>query len=328
MEGIWRGVIEVAKREQVQFSIIAGDMFESSNTTVEEFTRLYQVLRDFGKICPVICSAGNHDELSIGDFQTKYLALLNIPRVYVTQGEPVSLGLGYDGPHDSFSPVDAALKPYRVLAMPWTGIKDQAEFDTKIREHYLNEPFVILHECFKNISTDTGYKAKFGVQPPDIPGINYYALGDIHKHQNVSLPHAWYSGSPGQYNFGDKPRKGCIIIDVEHDTYTPRFVEIPSAIELHQISSLDEIPPLSPHWFQLIVPANKVPSAVPPNVKEIKPIPAKIDIPVEFSKEPEKAHLVTTNYVEGVLEYLTSAGYATEEIIPVIDELKQIMKAG
>lgn len=330
LEFHWRGVIEVAKREKVHFALIAGDMFENSGTTIEELICLYQVLRDFGQVCPVIASAGNHDELEVGDFQTKYLALMNIPGVYVAQGEPISLGLGLSPfREDKFVPDPAGKANVRVLVMPWTGLKEQSDFNARIQERYTGEPIVMLHECFKDIQTDTGYRAKIGVQVPDIQGVKYFALGDIHKHQNVSLPHAWYSGAPGQYNFGDKPGKGCIVVDVTDTDYTPRFIEIPSNIELHQITSLEEIPATSPHWYQLIVPANRVPSAVPANVKEIKPIPAKLDIPVEFSKE-ENAHQarMSINYVDGVEKLLTEAGFAADVAKTTMQELEGVVRAG
>lgn len=332
MEWHWRQTIEVAKREKVAFALIAGDMFENSGTTIEELLTLYRVLVDFGKVCPVIASAGNHDELEVGDFQTKYLALMNIPNVRITQGTPESFGLyGGAAPAGGFHPDPKAECEMRVLVMPWTGIKDQKEFEAKIREHHMGEPVVMLHECFKDIRTDTGYRAKIGVQVPDIQGVLYYALGDIHLHQNVSLPHAWYSGAPGQYNFGDKPGKGCIVVDVDHPigqaapSFIPRFVKIPSHIELHQISALTDIPADSPHWYQLIVPANKVPGAVPPSVKEIRPIAAKIEMPIEFSKEDaSQMARMKINYTDGVEELLVSAGYLSPEIVDTKSEMEKV----
>jgi DNA repair exonuclease SbcCD nuclease subunit len=311
----WRQVIEVARREKVDLAIIAGDLFENSSTTIEELLALLGVLREFGEVCPVLVTPGNHDEMAVGEFQQNYLKLLNIPNVTVTLAGPQSLTFG----------------EIRVLACPWTGLKKQEEFEEYLRSNYSNQHVIVLHECFKGIVTDVGWKATSGVYVPDIQGVKYFACGDIHKYQRLNLPHAWYSGAPGQWNYGDLPNKGCIVVDI-HDLefdWRPRFIPIKSIIELHQIKSLEQIPEGSLHWYQLHVEASRIPPYIPPCVKDLDIKAAKIDSPLEETHSDlslDQQKFAQVDWTEGVEELLTSAKYSPEQIETVKTEILQVAR--
>ena len=306
----WRQVVQVARDQKVDFALIAGDMFENNGTTIEELLALYEVLVEFGQVCPVVVTPGNHDETSVGEFQQDYLKLMNIPNVTVTLGKPKSV------------PLPGGLK---ALACPWTGIKKQDEFDAYLNEHYSNEEIVILHECFAKSRTDSGWIAKLGLHVPDIIGVKYFACGDIHKHQKLSLPHAWYSGSPGQWNFGDKPQKGVIVVETNEYEWTPKFVPIRSEIELHQITDLSEIPENSSHWYQFHVEPSQVPSFIPPAVKDIDFKQAQIESPLVESDSPDfEERNLSIDYSDGIAELLTSAGYPSEVIEEIKAEVLQV----
>jgi DNA repair exonuclease SbcCD nuclease subunit len=312
----WRACIEVARAEKVEFAIIAGDMFEDPSTTIEELLALYQALKEFGEVCPVVVTPGNHDETTIGEFQQCYLKLMGIPNVIITQKEPQSLEL------------PGGIK---VMANPWTGIKKQAEFDKYLESNYKQEHIVILHECFKGITTDVGWRSTGGVSIPTFPGVKYFACGDIHKYQKLNLPNAFYSGAPGQWNFGDKPNKGVIVVEV-HDMefdWRPRFVPIRSAIELHQVRDIAHIPKNSTHWYKLIVEAGKIPHFIPNCVRDLEILPTKVAIPQvmkgeDDDEEDDTADLMNIDYTEGVDLLLESAGYNPKQILEVTDELRKV----
>jgi DNA repair exonuclease SbcCD nuclease subunit len=306
----WRKVVEIARERQVDFAIIAGDLFEDASTTIEELLALYSVLTEFGEVCPVIVTPGNHDETRVGEFQQSYLKLLGIKNIHVTMGKPESLTMPGN---------------IRVLACPWTGIKKQDEFDAYLQEHYSGEEIVILHECFAKITTDTGWVAKLGVQIPDISGVKYFACGDIHKKQRLSLPHAWYSGAPGQWNFGDKPNKGVLIVDTDQYEWTPEFVPIRSEIELHQITDLSQIPEHSSHWYQFHVEPSAIPSFLPECVKDMDIKAAKIEAPVVMSTALEKDEItLSIDYSDGVDEILGAAGFDGALIQEIKTEIQRV----
>ena len=295
----------VADKYKVDFTLVSGDIFEDSGTTKEELLAAYEWFKVLSQIAPVVCTVGNHDELAIGEFQDKYLSRLDLSRVhFVSSPKVVRLG--------TRSGASVA-----VLAVPWTGIKVQQEFDDLITKHL--EPdieIVMLHECFLGITTDVGYKAIKGIQVPNISQVRYFACGDIHKMQRLNLPHAWMCGAPLQYNFGDRPGKGVLLVEAEpHGVYDPKFIKIPSHIELHQVNDLAQIPENSPHWFKLVCEANRVPSAVPPNVKVVEPIPIKIDLPAPTPENLESGKpYLSIDYAEGVDLMMQEMGYGPEEI--------------
>lgn len=320
-------LLDMVKEMKLDFLLVSGDLFENSGTTIDELLAAYQVFCRAGQICQVIATDGNHDELSVGEFQSKYLDLLHIPNVTFA-AKPKSIEIGgmreYQG--------DEKWKQFKILAVPWTGIKDQKEFDAFLEKHYQGEQIVMLHECFLGSIVDSGRDAKNGVRIPNIEGVRYFACGDIHLYQKIgAMDHAWFSGAPLQQNFGEKPGKGFIVVEVP-DSYDwrPKFHKIPSHIELHTVSNLSEIPKDSPHWYKLQCPANMIPNHLPSNVKATDPIAPKIDLPAELFKskmrDGEAKESLSIDYTDGVQDLLKTALYEDAEIQAVKTEIKGIVE--
>jgi DNA repair exonuclease SbcCD nuclease subunit len=323
-------LLDIVEQMKLDFLLVSGDLFENSGTTIDELLAAYQVFSRAGQICQVVATDGNHDELSVGEFQSKYLSLLNIPNVTFC-AKPTRVKIN-DTPQNSG--LAGAKFPW-VLAVPWTGIKDQKEFDAFLEKHYQGEEIVMLHECFLGSIVDSGRDSKNGVRIPDttpFSAVKYFAAGDIHLYQKIgSIDHAWFSGAPLQQNFGERPGKGFIVVEI-HESYDwrPKFYQVPSHIELHTVGNLSEIPKDSPHWYKLQCPANMIPNHLPSNVKATDPIAPKIDIPAEMfqSKGPEgeeKASLAI-DYTDGVGDLMTAAQYEAAEIQAVKDEIKKVVE--
>jgi DNA repair exonuclease SbcCD nuclease subunit len=307
---ILNGIVKVAIKESVDFVLVAGDVFENQGTTLEELLAAWDFFRKLGEVCPVLVTPGNHDETTTGKFQLSYLKRLQIPNVtFVEEISTVEIVEGV-----------------KVFCMPWTGIKKQEEFEGLIRTHYSGEPIVMLHECFKGIVTDTGYRALGGVQVPDLVEMRYAACGDIHKMQQLNLPNAWYSGAPMQYNFGDEPGKGCFVVEVEGESYKPRFVKLPAHIELHLARTLEEIPQDTPHWWKLRVEAANVPQHLPENVKVLEILPTKIEMPVVEEGATDRP-VLTIDYADGIEELLREAGFDVREMEAVTEEIGKVVKS-
>lgn len=316
-----KAMLDIFRQARIGFLLISGDIFENKGTTIDEFLAAYQFFVDCGEMCPTVITTGNHDELQKGVFQDKYLKLLQIPNVYfVSKPQFVCIGTeGIDGTKGG---------GINIGAVPWTGLKEQDAFN-EVLAPVFNQPDVqigMLHECFRGIVTDVGYRAIKGIQIPDYPNVKYWACGDIHKYQRLNLPHAWMSGAPLQQNFGDQPGKGCIVVEVRDGVYTPKFHRIPSHIELHQIQDIKEIPENSPHWYQLKCEPNKIPLALPDNVVSVDPLPVKIEIPTNMEKEnadPAEAAkpYLSIDYADGVDLMMREMGYGDQQIE---DEMKFI----
>lgn len=299
------GILKLALKEKVDFALVSGDIFDNSQTTIEEFLAARAFFTALGEICPTVVTAGNHDETKVGSFQVDYLNQLKIDNVSFAS-EPKSFTFG-----------DAS-----VLACPWVGIKDQEAFDAWLLRYYRNEEIVMLHECFYDIVTDSGYRAKSGVVPPPLVGVKAYALGDIHKYQKVKLSYAFYSGAPLQYTFGESPEKGCIIWTRTENEYTPVFKRIPQPIELKVVYALDQIPEHTKDWYQLRVPANQIPTELPACVKDVTPLPLELG-QVESHSETHFEQ-IEVDYTEGVMELLQEAQYTSDETDLVVEEIKRL----
>jgi DNA repair exonuclease SbcCD nuclease subunit len=308
-------MLKIFDAQKISFLLMSGDIFEDKNTTIWELLAALDFFRVAGQMFPTVVTTGNHDELQKGKFQDEYLKLLRIPNVqFISKPEVVSVNVQ-----------GVAVK---IGAVPWTGLKDQEAFNAVLAPIF-NQPDVqigMLHECFKGIVTDVGYRALKGIQIPDYPQVKYWACGDIHKYQRLNLPSAWMSGAPLQQNFGDAPGKGCIVVEVRDGVYTPKFHRIPSHIELHQIQDIKEIPENSPHWYQLKCEPNKIPLALPDNVVSVDPLPVKIEIPTNMEKEnadPAEAGkpYLSIDYADGVDLMMREMGYGDQQIE---DEMKFI----
>src|SRR5512146_2961747 len=77
-----QAVLKIALKENVDFILVSGDIFENASTTIEELLAAHQIFAMAGEIAPTVVTAWNHDELSVGKFQTEWLNLLSMPNVY------------------------------------------------------------------------------------------------------------------------------------------------------------------------------------------------------------------------------------------------------
>jgi exonuclease SbcD len=316
--------VDLADALRVDFVLIAGDIFDNATTTLEELVTAYMWLRKLGRVCPVLLTPGNHDELETGVFQTDRLARMQIPNVSVSN-EPTrwvftkEKGFRCDGGKENVGDCT-------VLACPWTGMKDQKKFNAWLESFYSGEEIVMLHECIGGVTTDSGFKAIKGITVPDIKGVKYYALGDIHKHQRVNLPHAVYSGSPLQLNFGEKPDKGCQVVTIDEEgNWSWKFHPVLCPIELHNITAAAEAIEQD-HWYKLSCAGNQIPAVLPPNIRDVEPLPAKLEQEEAKQIQSMDQKCIQVDYLSGVAELLGVAQYDENETKATLDEISGVLK--
>lgn len=307
---------------QIDFVLVSGDVFESSGTTIPEFLLAQSIFKQLAAHVPVIVTAGNHDELQRGEFQTYWLELLSIPNVRFIS-KPTNLCLNVRHTEEGKAgPVD-------ILACPWTGIKDQDEFDRYVMQH-MNPAteIVMLHECFNGSILDNGKRFPFGIQVPDIPGVRYFACGDIHKPQRLNLKHAWFSGAPMQYTFGDDPEKGFLVVTsyVGQQEMDVKFERLVSPVELIKVYDPAKVDPSSPHWFALECPVDQIPLDRPNNLKRIHSLPVRVDMPEATADSPDTAQQIRVDYAEGVDQVLGDLGYSVDEINEEAENIRRLAR--
>lgn len=230
--------IEIAIDRHVDLVLVAGDMFKTRSPLPRhqsEFAARIRRLRDAG--IPVLLLVGNHDVAPGRDSA-------NSVSVYE--------GLKFDGVAVArrlevyrYTTAHGALA---VIAIPWlmreifisnnddlrmVGLGEQEREMVRIVESYIQEQVAVLlaEDATRPIvvtyhGTVAGAVSGFERQlvlgrdiqlPQSVlcpPGVDYVALGHVHKHQELrSVPPMVYAGSIERIDFGEiNETKGCVLV--------------------------------------------------------------------------------------------------------------------
>lgn len=229
--------IEGALAAGVHLVVIAGDIYKTRDPTPthqREFARRVRRLSSAG--VPVFIAAGNHDlPLSPGRATSvDIFRELDVPNVTVAR----AIGT---------QRVDTAAGPVQVIAFPWTVralALAHADFKNKTIAE-LNQAMIDMNRA--KLLTDAqaldptlpsivvghahllggrvgaerlltmGSDPMYDLQVFDLPGVDYVALGHLHKHQALSYgqPAIVYSGSIDRVDFGEEGEdKGWVYVEI------------------------------------------------------------------------------------------------------------------
>ncbi len=248
-------IISIADSQQVDLIIIAGDLFDNFNPSVEAIELFYKTLKTLSKNGerPVIAISGNHDSPS-----------------YIDAPDPLARAcgiflIGY--PNQEIKPIDLEhfkttistkglielkLKKYdypiRIIHTPYANEIRLKQYLGEEKDEALNS---ILHENWNNLAKEycdengvnfltthlyMNRKGKELLDEPEgekplkignadlvfseaIPNqIQYTALGHLHAYQNIGSDEkpVVYSSSPLAYSFSEAgQKKYVVIIDAE-----------------------------------------------------------------------------------------------------------------
>jgi len=247
-------ISDLAQEFDCDCIVVAGDIFEVRNTTVAE----RQLLSDWLGECetPVIMISGNHDAKSrrIGDTCLSYLSALPLDRHVIHDGDPTIL--------DAFG-ASWLLLPYHG----WNNAEFRLIVEAMAEEaRPAGKPVIaVAHEAVRGCKADSGHRIKRHQQiklTEDID-VDYWALGDIHLPQRI-LPNAFYCGAPHQIDFGEKQKKGVVLVDTEKPDGMAGFIALNTP---HPLITLTE-PPEDGVWPEFVhfATATAPDIAVPPHV--------------------------------------------------------------
>ncbi len=225
-------IVGVASDNQVDLTLVAGDIFDTGSPTAAAEEVVWRALLDLSAVAPVVVVAGNHDNAARIDAVAPLLEMGNVTAV----GTPIRPG---DGGTVLLEEIGA-----RVALLPFVsqrGIvkaeqimgndpdQNAAAFQDRLGRiiEGLTEGMddgavnlLVSHLTVFGASQGGGERDAhiFGYAIPStaFPGhLSYVALGHLHRQQRV--PHAgavWYSGSPLQLDFGEvDDRKGVLLVD-------------------------------------------------------------------------------------------------------------------
>ncbi len=240
--------LSYVEREQIDLVLIAGDIYKNRTpnpTHQREFAKRINRVARTGT--PVFILTGNHDAPTAATraHSVEIFDTLEIPGVQIA----ATLGT---------HTIDTHHGTIQIVAVPWLNrqslltrddllglplgavelemIRRVAEFvEHALRSGDATLPTVVaFHGTISGASYGAERSVTLGqdlVLPRgiiDVPGVDYVALGHIHKHQQIgSTPPVVYPGSLERIDFGEEhEEKGFVIADVERGRAAWRFVPV------------------------------------------------------------------------------------------------------
>lgn len=265
-------IVAIARAEQVDLVLVAGDLFENAAPTPEATALVYRTLLDLRATdAAVVVVAGNHDNAAGLDAVAPLLAGAGITAL--GQVRPAAHGGVLQVPTRSGQVAVIALVPflsqrYIVRAealMSGEAAEHNAAYDERARRiiESLCASFrpdtvnlVMAHLMVRGGRLGGGERDaqtifEYAVDPMAFPGsAHYVALGHLHRFQQVggNLP-AYYSGSPFQVDFGEsEDDKGVVLVQADPGIPAQvRFRPVTAGRRLRTVrGSLGELVALAP----------------------------------------------------------------------------------
>ncbi|EJG07252.1 metallophosphoesterase [Methanofollis liminatans DSM 4140] len=228
-------IVDLAIRDEVDFVLIAGDLYDSQRQQIYEQLKLLHALERLnghGIMVYIVC--GNHDPHSAWSRSIRWPGNVHImaddrPEVvfFEKDGEKKAAIVGVSYPRSSVLENLATTFPEKESGWPFTiGLLHATLGSTS--EHVSYAP------CSEENLTATGY--------------DYWALGHIHKPAIVRQadPTIVYPGIPQGRDIGESGPRGCYHVAVRSDgTIEPTFVETAEICWETATLSIDGIDTLS-----------------------------------------------------------------------------------
>lgn len=224
---VFSNIVSLAIREEVDFVVIAGDIFDGRIRSLNArltFSRGLTQLHQHG--IWVYAACGNHDPMSVWDHSLKKqenLVLFSAeePESLIhhnTSGEAIAEITGMSHKTEEVSENLAALFPRGNSGLP---------------------SIAVLHG---NLTGESGHDpyAPFSMEDLKKAGQDYWALGHVHKSKILreARPAAVYSGNPQGRDFGEAGEKGCYLVTLDNQT-APEITFRPTMEVLFEKKTVD-----------------------------------------------------------------------------------------
>lgn len=189
--------VELVRKEQADFIVIAGDLFDSNEVTGKLVESTLEILKGAAP-APVLILPGTHDLLEEGsvylrsEFQrVDNIKIFGIHGNTFKIGEAVVHGRANDTKHGGVHPL-SELRPDPEAKHNVAVVHASVEIEGKASpDDYLVSPQEIASS-----------------------GMDYIALGHWHGRNDFSSGNtvAWYCGSPEPTKFGEDDGSGCVLL--------------------------------------------------------------------------------------------------------------------
>lgn len=206
----FKSIVDLALREEVDFMLICGDLFDAENRTLKAEVFLKQQFERLNKEqIFVYVIHGNHDPLSdslISDWPQNVNVFSNQVETYQTitkYGEKVYLhGFSYQQNESYENKID--------------------DYPTSDSHSVIN--IGLLHGTYSKSGVSDRY-TEFRLEDLNAKLYHYWALGHIHKRDQLNdLPQIHYPGNIQGRHFNEQGEKGCLIVEGDYVSLKTRFV--------------------------------------------------------------------------------------------------------
>ncbi|MDD2563094.1 MAG: exonuclease subunit SbcD [Salinivirgaceae bacterium] len=246
-------IVEVIVREHIDILLIAGDVFDLSNPSVESRAIYYDILVRLRNInCQVIIVGGNHDSAQVLDAPKELLKALNITVVGGMPNELEGMLMPLKNSKGEVEAVVAAV-PYlreadlrmnredetrstRLESMRLNILKIYYSLAEKAALQYPKIPLIGMGHLYGIGASISDSERDLNIGNLDAINLetltknySYMALGHIHKPQKLSstIP-ALYSGSPIALSFSEhSDPKRVVLLEIEEQGIEIQNVEVP-----------------------------------------------------------------------------------------------------
>ncbi|MEA2435139.1 MAG: repair protein SbcD/Mre11 [Actinomycetota bacterium] len=346
-EAVLAEIADIARREKVDVSIVAGDLFDTAAPSPESERIVYRSLLELARHAPVVVVPGNHDS----DRRLAAIApLLDLAEVNVRCFVE----------RDSIELTTQTGEALRLALIPWLSqryivkaaelmAKDAGDltgqFSSRMRSIVtaLTEGFsadavnvVVGHMTIAGGELGGGERTAqtifdYWVDPTIFPNTAHYvALGHLHKAQQMAGPcPIHYCGSPMQLDFSDKQEaKGVLVVDATPGApATVRTVPIASGRKLRTlagtIAELTSMVGTADDAYLRILVNESARVGLGDEVRELFPSAVKVIIDHDDPKvvKPGRSDRATTSPHDLFTEYLAERDIDDPRLVALFDEL-------
>ena len=254
-------ILDIAKHNQVDGIIIAGDVFDRSVPPAEAIALFSEFLRvaslSYG--LKIFLIAGNHDSKTRLEFAADLLQSSNIyiskfsgnmldPIVFQEDGKKFGIYLiPYLEPLEASRLFDKKLQSQnQIYEYIVNNLKQKNELDKKIIVAHLFTNGGITSESEKTLIGGLD-----GVSLNHFDGFDYVALGHLHGYQSPR-PNVYYSGTPLKYSFSESTHKKSIsLISISSNPVEVERIFLKQIIDLKIIEG---------YFDDIIIKSQKLPA--------------------------------------------------------------------
>ena len=199
----WERIVRMAIDEHVDAVLVAGDVFEGANRTLRAQVAFRDGLEQLARAwIPSFVVTGNHDPLSGWEPAVSWPALAWRFGAEAVSSRPI---------------IRDGVELARVHGISF-GVRDVTRNLAATFRRDGDEPFAIglLHANVGGLEGHANY-APCSVSDLTASGMDYWALGHIHKHGvlRAADPTIVYCGNPQGRDPGESEPRGCYLIEVD-----------------------------------------------------------------------------------------------------------------